>query len=75
MLDLTALPPDALAFYKSLSLGDQVALNHSNLPFYSLEDLTAYRQSMLAGNTNVLYQSTPEQAVPSNGELDPQDSV
>jgi hypothetical protein len=74
MLDLSSLAPDALARYKSLPLADQVALNHSNLPFRTLEDITAYQQSMLSGNMNVLYQTTPEYAVPSNHEMDAQDS-
>jgi hypothetical protein len=72
MLDLTSLTPDALAYYKSLSLADQVAINHSNLPFRTLEDMTAYQQDMLAGTSNILYQRTPEPTVPSNNEMDPQ---
>lgn len=74
MLDYAGLSPEALDYFRSLPLADQIAINHSNLTFRSLEDLKSYPGAGLQGTGGVLYQTLPEPAVPSNSALDPLDS-
>ena len=72
MLDYAGLTPEALAYFRSLPLADQIAISHSNLAFRSLDDLKAYPSSGLSAGA--LYQTLPEPSVPSNSALDPLDS-
>ena len=74
MLDHAALTPEALSYFQSLPLSYQVAMNHSNLTFRTLEDLKAYEARNLSGLDGILYQTLPEPGVPSNAALDPLDS-
>ena len=71
MLDHAALTPEALSYFQSLRLSYQVAMNHSNLSFRTLEDLKAYEERNLQGTDSVLYQRLPDPAIPSNSALDP----
>ena len=59
MLDHAALTPEALSYFQSLPLSYQVAMNHSNPTFRTLEDLKAYEERNLQGTDSVLYQRLP----------------
>lgn len=74
MLDHAALTPEALAYFRGLPLGDQIAMQHSNLSFRTVDELKAYRSSMLSDLDAVLYKRLPDPAVPSNAALDPLDA-
>ena len=74
MLDHAALTPEALSYFQSLPLSYQVAMNHSNLTFRTLEDLKGYEERNLQGTDSVLYQRLPDPAIPSNSALDPLDA-
>lgn len=74
MLDHAALTPEALAYFRTLPLGAQVAMSHSSLTFRTLEDLKAYEARVLSGMDGILYQTLPDPSVPSNAALDPLDS-
>ena len=74
MLDHAALTPEALSYFQSLPLGDQVAIQHSNLSFRTIGELKAYQSSMLANLDSVLYKRLPDPAVPSNAALDALDA-
>ncbi len=74
MLDHTALSPEAMAYFRTLPLSAQIALEHSNLTFRTLEDLKSYRAQSVGNLNSVLYQRLPEPDVPSNATLDPLDS-
>ena len=74
MLDHAGLTPEALAYYNSLPLGDQIAMSHSNLTFRTLEDLKGYQARNLSNLDAVLYQRLPDPAIPSNSALDPLDT-
>lgn len=74
MLDHAALTPEALDYFHSLPPSDQVALDHSNLSFRTLEDLKAYQARNLRDIDSVLYQQLPDPSIPSNSALDPLDS-
>ena len=39
MLEHASLTPEALAYFRALPLGTQVAISHSNLSFRTLEDI------------------------------------
>ncbi len=74
MLEHASLTPEALAYFRALPLGTQVAISHSNLSFRTLEDIKAYESRTCSGMDGVLYKNLPEASVPSNSALDPLDS-
>ena len=69
------LDPSALSYYQSLPESSRLALEHSNLTFLSIEDMQCYLEENPTREDAVLYQQTPDPAIPSNAAYDPLDSA
>lgn len=70
MLDLD---PNAAEFFQSLPEPFRIALEHSNLIFHTVDDLRGYLDENPVHADTILYQQSPEPAIPSNGAYDPLD--